>query len=243
MCRHYYTGTFIFILLLLMAGDIAAQDSLVLVKGKVIQDVRVGFSNLIVVDMRSGLGYPGNVDGTFEIEVQKNDEIMVYSDGYAKSYISLKDSAYKAVYEVEVTLKRLEVVYDNTVTIRPGKTLEELREEQEKIGSYRYVPVVGRGLSGLSSPFSLLYQMFSRREKDERMYVELLNEEAYKDALKSIIYYYISADLFILRDDEVETFIDYCDLNPEFVKRASLYEVGNALNQCYKSYDRELRSY
>jgi hypothetical protein len=224
-----------FCLCIYMPVVIAAQsaDSTVTIKGKVIQETFLGFSDLLIVNMNTGRGIYGNADGTFEINIKKNEEIKVSCRGFKTVSILVKDSVYKPVYHVKINMQLLSFMIDNPVVIRPVPTYHEIESQRSKIGSHTYKPLVSGAADAIFHPISALYQLFSRREKEKEEYVALLNQKELEDAKKDILRYLIDRELFDLREDELDRFLSMCPLNEEFVKRATLYEITEAFNSCY----------
>ncbi len=213
-----------------------AQDSTILVKGQVIQHPPIGFSDLLIVNMTTGRGVFGNPDGTFVIQINRQDEIKISCRGYKTVAVNFRDSIPKPEYDIIVEVYLLEIRFDKPIIVRPQRTLDELEEAKARIGSHRYDPIVRSGLAGIMNPVSMLYQMFSKAEAEKRKYVELLNQKELDDALKDITRYLIYSGLFDIPDDDLEIFIGSCKLNPDFVRQSSMYEVSLALLQCYERF-------
>ncbi|MEX2589898.1 MAG: hypothetical protein WD334_06810, partial [Chitinophagales bacterium] len=190
----------------------------------------------LIVNTSTGKGFFGNTDGSFKINVKKNELIKVLSHGFTTGTISLKDSTLKDIYHVIVTLKALEIKRKDPVIIRPKPTQEEISKSKSKIGELEYDPWIMTSKPGILSPVSLFYYLFSKKEKEKRAYINLLIEDQYMQAMKKIIRFFIDAELISLEENEIEKFIDHCAIDPEFVKYASIYEIGEALDSCYKEY-------
>lgn len=231
----------VFFSVLFATGSLFAQDSTMLIKGKVLQHPALGFSDFIIVNLSTGRGEFGKSDGTFEIAVQPKQDIRISCLGFKTVTVSLKDSVFKPVYQVVVEMKQLLVQFDKPVIIRPMPTYEDIEEAREKIGINEYEPVIANPVDAFSSPFTALYQRFSRKEQEKREYVALLNQKQLEQALKEIIRYHIDSGLFELEEDEIALFIATCPLDENFVKYASLYEVSAALQNCYEQYKAKRR--
>ncbi len=229
------------ILLFLVITCVNAQDSTILIKGKVIQHPPIGFSELMIINTTSGRGIIGNSNGSFEISIHHKDELKIFCIGFKTVLVSLQDSVYKPVYNLVVEMRELQIVFDKPVIIRPLPTLEEIEEAKSKIGTFKYEPLIGSPVSAIFNPITALYQLFSKKEQEKRIYAELLNQKQLEDALKDITRYHISAGLFDLENDELDLFLSTCPLNQEFVRTASLYEISAALQGCYDVYKAKRR--
>lgn len=235
---HRLSGVAVF-LFIISRG--IAQDSAILIKGKVIQHPPIGFSELMVINVTSGRGVIGSSDGTFEITVQQNDELKIFCTGFKTVSFSLKDSIYKPVYHIIIEMHELQIVFDKPVIIRPQPTLKEIEEAKSKIGTFHYEPMIESPVSAMFNPITAIYQAFSRKEEEKRIYAELLNQKQLEDALKDITRYHINTGLLDLEEDEIDLFLATCPLNQEFVRTASLYEISSALRSCYDTYKSKRR--
>lgn len=233
--------SFLFFFLALCAGGLRAQDSVSVVKGTVLQHPALGFSDFIIVNLATARGEFGKSDGTFEISIKPRQDIRISCLGFKTVTVSFRDSVYKPVYHVMVEMKQLTVQFDKPVIVRPMPTYKDLEEAREKIGIHEYEPIIAAPVDAFTSPFTALYQKFSRKEQEKREYVALLNQKQLEDALEDITRYYIDSGLFELEEDEIELFISTCPLEQDFVKYASLYEVSAALQSCYAKFKSQRR--
>ena len=192
-----------------------------------------------MINQRSGTGIWGNPDGSFETTIRKNDTLLISVRGYHKEMVSFSDSINKPHYYIEVNLRQLSIFFDKSIIIRPEIEQSDVQKQLDNVGTFRQPPVFNRPMDYLFSPFSALYYAFSKREKEKREYYELVNEKSARDALKTVIQYYIQNELFFLEEDEIERFIDYCRLSMAYIQSASLYNLGVSLKACYADYERK----
>lgn len=220
--------------------DLTAQDSSrIIIKGKVTKEKQIGSPVIMVLNMRLGYGFATNNDGSFQIEAKKSDLIKIFCEGFQTVSFSFKDSVYKSIYIINISLKTLQVKLKQ-VTVNPTPEYEEVIDAKKQIGTFEYEPLVQSGFSAIKNPISALYQLFSKEEKEKREYVELLNQKAYTEAMKKILRYYSEAGYISLEEKDFDRFIDYCGLSRGFIKRATLYEVGVELDRCLESYNPKL---
>lgn len=218
------------IVLLGFAGMVSAQDqtlteddSLITIRGKVIDtSATIGFYNLMVVNKTAGKGIFGDYNGTFEITVKKGDLVAVSVVGYQTVNLSYKSAEYKSVYEVVIYLKMLEAS-SSEVVVTPLKTLDELKEERASIAK-REVPTVTVE-NVLQSPITALYVAFSHREKTKRMVAELEYMDRQHDVVREILRVYVHNDIIDLSEEDFDEFITFLNLNTEFLKTATDYEL------------------
>ncbi len=199
------------------------NDSLITITGKVIDSTRrISFFDVMVVNKTVGKGIFGSYDGSFSITVKKGDQIAVSTEGYQTQYFSFKDKAYKETYRIKVYLKELSVT-GKVVEVKPLKTLQELKEERASIQK-REIPQV-TGVSVIQSPITALYMQFSKREKTKRMIAELEYADKQREVVKEILRVYINANIIDLYDDQFDAFITFLNLNDNFLKTATDYEL------------------
>ena len=216
-----------FVLILFASVSFAQKadysDSLITINGTVKDtNYSVGFYNLVVMNKTVGKGIFGEYDGTFSITVKKSDEIGVSVVGYQTIYLSFKDSTYKKKYDVTLYVESIEFVGEEVV-VKPLKTLEELKEERSKI-SKREVPVV-TVTNAIQSPITALYVAFSKREKTKRKVAEMEYKDSQADIVKEILHLYVHHDIIDLEYSDFEEFVVFLNLNPEFLKTATDYEL------------------
>jgi len=221
---------------LILTSEIIAQDSLVNIKGKVLQDITTGFSDMLIVNITKGTGVYGNLDGTFQITVHKNDLIKISCRGYKTASISMIDSVFKAEYFVAIKLSLLEIIQQEVVIIRPTPTIEDLKKAQSEVGTYQYKSLLNSPLEMFSSPITAIYQLFSKKEAEKQKYAMFMSQKQLDDYLVGVTRFLMKSGLMDLTEEEMPRFIARCPISEDFAKEASLYEVSTVLNSCYKEY-------
>ncbi len=230
-----------FLLIICATFNAVAQDSTILVRGRVTQHPAIGFSDFIIVNLATGRGEFGKSDGTFEIAIKPKQDIRISCLGFKTVTVSFRDSVFKPIYHVKIEMRQLTIQFDKPVIVRPMPTYDDLEEAREKIGMHEYDPIISSPVDAFQSPLTALYQKFSRKEQEKREYVELMNQKQIETALKDITRYHINAGLFELEEEELVLFISTCPLSEDFVKYASLYEVSSALQSCYEKFKAKRR--
>jgi len=199
------------------------NDSLITITGKVIDTTKnLSFYDVMVVNKTIGRGIFGNYNGTFSITVKKGDKIGISTEGYKTQYFTFKNKPYKKTYTLTVYLQMLTAIAE-VVEVKPQKTLQELQEERAAIQK-REVPQI-TGINAMQSPITALYMQFSKREKTKRMIAELEFRDQQKAVVKEILRVYINNNIIDLRDDQFDAFITFLNLNDNFLKSATDYEL------------------
>jgi hypothetical protein len=199
------------------------NDSLITIKGRVIDTTQVvGFYNVMIVNKTAGKGIFGSYDGSFKITVKKSDLVGLSVTGYKTQYLSFKDKKFKKEYDVTIYLDMISFTAQK-VEVKPYKSLQELQEERASI-SKREVPQV-TGVNVLQSPITALYMQFSKREKTKRMIADLEYQDQKREIVREILRIYVHNDIIGLEDEEFDSFITFLNLNDQFLKTASDYEL------------------
>jgi len=223
MKNFLFSITFIFVSAFSFGQTLTENDSLITIRGRVIDTTAaIGFYNVVVVNKTAGKGIFGDYTGTFEIIVRKGDLVGVSVLGYQTTYFSFSESEYKPVYNVTINLKVLTYTSEEVV-VTPIKTLEELQEERSNIAK-REVPTVTVE-NVFQSPITALYVAFSKREKTKRMVAEMEYQDQQDDIVREILRLYVHNDIIDLSEDDFEEFILFLNLSDEFLKTASDYEL------------------
>ena len=223
----------------LLALSAAAQkanynDSLITVQGKVLDtNFNVGFYNTVVVNKSVGKGIFGEYDGSFKITVKKKDMIGVSVVGYQTYDLSFKDSSYKDTFEVTIYIQPLEYSSEEVI-VKPRKTLEQLKEERAAIAK-REVPTVTVE-NAISSPITALYVAFSKRERTKRKVAEMEYQDKQEDIVKEILHLYVHHDIIDLNHKDFEEFVRFLNLNTEFLKTATDYELISYIQDKYEHF-------
>lgn len=225
----------------LFSQDNGDGDSLITIRGTVIDtNTVVGFYNMMVVNKTAGKGIFGDYHGTFEIVVRKSDLVAVSVVGYQTVNLSFKNKPYQPVYEVTIYLKMLSYSSDEVI-VTPYKTLEELQEERANIAK-REVPTVTLE-NAFTSPITALYMAFSKREQTKRLVAEMEYADQQHDVIREILRLYVHHDIIDLSDEDLEEFIVFLNLNPEFLQTASDYDLIVYIKDKYAHFERIKEGY
>lgn len=243
---------FIFLLFAVMLSlPSSAQDSLaiqkqsankVILRGTVKEARGLGFEDVYVYNTRTNSGLLAEPNGTFIIDVMKEDTVKVVSPGYKAQIITLKDSVEKPVYFVKVTLDRLVIRLDG-VMVEDDRSLSDIQKDIEQLGSSEYnysTEKVGRAIT---SPVSALYERFSKEAKQRKELARLENEAMNRKVVKDLLNYYNQKDIINLAQKEYDFFISFCDLTDEFLGYASQYDVAVKIKTCYKDFEAKYQKY
>lgn len=193
-----------------------------------------------IINYRTMFQFRANADGTFGVKMNRGDTLLVIADGYASKKILLRDSAYKSAYYVRVTLKPIQYNLPE-VKIFPDISLDTVRKNisllnQKPQLTYNFTSP----FEAIQSPFSYLWEQFSRREKDKRLVVQLQNRDQFNRVMYELLDISNKNGLIHLDKMEYIAFIQYCGFTTEYLQHTSQYGIFTAIKQRFDSYENQI---
>ena len=205
----------------------------VFIKGRVIDSLRPqSFYNLMVVNKTEGKGVFGQPNGSFFTYAKEQDNMVLSVKGYPQhKFTVIADS--NCQYQIDVFIERPPQVFDEVI-IRPLKSLAKIKEERASL-ALRETRMV-QGVEFLQSPITALYQAFSRKEKNKRW----IAEQEYKDnkarIVRELLSLYVAYDIIELERDEFDLFIQFLNINEDFLKTASEMDLVLFIKDKYEHF-------
>jgi len=179
-------------------------------------------NNFMIVDMGTQHGFYGKADGSFNIDINKNDTLVIAVIGYEFMKYCFKDSVKRERYDLLVRLKRKQVQLPEVRILAP-RDIEAIQKDIQKLG-YKKSDYEISGIDALQSPITFLYEEFSRYERLRRHNAELVNNEKRRNLLKELLARYVADDIINLSNDEFEQFVDFCNVDETFMKTSTQYD-------------------
>jgi hypothetical protein len=112
----------------------------------------------------------------------------------------------------------------NEVTIKPLKTLQQIKEERAALAQRETRTITG--IEAFQSPITALYQRFSKSEQSKAKVAELEYMDNKTEVVKELLRLYVSYDVIKLDESEFEDFIYFMTLDEDFLKTASDIELA-----------------
>jgi len=220
--KHFLT--FLLLSLQYLIAFPQADTNLIHVNGRVYDPStsKPDLNNFMVVDLGTQHGFYGKADGSFTIEMNKNDTLVIAVIGYEFIKYCFRDSAMKDRYDLLVRLKRKQVQLPEVRILAP-RDLDAIQKDIQKLG-YNKKDYEISGIDALQSPITFLYEEFSRYERLRRHNAELVNNEKRRNLLKELLARYVADDIIGLSDDQFEKFVDFCNVDETFMKTSSQYD-------------------
>lgn len=224
-------------LLTILFGGLFAQTECdeVYIHGKVVDSSAINaFYNMMVVNATTGRAVFGSSDGSFSTYCHAHDSITISIKGIRPFGFRVRPDANCQMRFDTTIYMRQETI--RTVVVRPLKTLQQIKEERAALAKRETKTVTGVNI--LESPITALYQALSRKEKAKRWLAEMRYKDSQRQVLKDLIKLYTSYDILSLPEDEFDQFIDFLNMDPDFLKTASEMELVTFIKDKYEHYQR-----
>lgn len=207
----------------------------VLLIGKVVDTLQPqGFYNLMIINRTSGRGVFGQPDGSFYVYVNENDSINLSAKGYPiYGFRVVADSNHQMRLAVILENK---VQNEREVIVKPLKTLQQIKEERASLSLRETRQVTG--IEVLRSPITALYQRFSQKEQNKAWIAKMEFKDNQTKVLKELLRVYVAFDIVNLTEDEFEDFINFLNMDENFLKTASDIELVTFIKDKYEHYMR-----
>jgi hypothetical protein len=222
------------LLILCCVFQINAQDCKTVQLHGFVKDTinKPGLYNLFIINKTVARGVFGKPDGSFSIDVNPGDSIYFSITGYHSIKMRVvADSSCRHEFKAYIDPSEYQ---KQEVIVRPVKTLSQLREERERLSQVETRMVTG--FQSLQSPITALYQEFSRRERTKRKVAELEYQDDIERVVKELLRVYVSYDILTLEEDEFLDFVTFMNLNEQFLKTATDYQLILYIKEKYIYY-------
>ncbi|MBK8847911.1 MAG: hypothetical protein IPO27_15825 [Bacteroidetes bacterium] len=215
-----------------------ANDSLrsVQLTGTVIDaETKMPINNLMLINLRTRQGIFSGATGGFSFKMLHSDTLLISAPGYTNQKICLVTEDYQPVIKKQIALTILKVQLKE-VTVFAPRDLEEIQKDIEKLG-YQKKDYVIDGADAMQSPITFLYQQFSKRERAKREIAERRNDDRRRELLRELLAKYVANQIIDLDNDKFDNFIDFCNVNDQFLKSASQYEFIMFVKKKFEFYE------
>jgi hypothetical protein len=248
--KHILSLLFFTTLSLICYSQTEPDTNLIHINGRVYDPAtsKPDLNNFMIVDMETQHGFYGKADGSFSIDISRNDTLVIAVIGYDFVKYCFRDSVPKPRYDLLVRLKRKELQLPEVRIIAP-RDLEAIERDIQKLGYNKHDYEIS-GINAIESPITFLYEEFSRYERLRRHNAEIINNDKRRNLLRELLSRYVADEIISLGNDEFEHFIDFCNVNETFMKSASQYdfmvyikhkfELFETMNDYYRP-DRKMR--
>lgn len=205
----------------------------VLFTGKVVDTLRPqSFYNFMIVNKTTGKGVFGQPNGSFSVYVSNGDSITLSVKEYQMvDLVIVADSNCQFKRIIPLDSKPREI---REVTVKPLKTLDQIREEREALAMRETRMVTG--LEAMQSPITALYQAFSKKEQNKRWIAEQQYKDDQRKVVKELLRLYVAYDIIDLTEEEFDEFISFLNVDEDFLKTASEMELITFIQDKFEHY-------
>lgn len=229
---------FCFTILLFLAlffSSTSYSQTAVVIAGKVYdkENSKLPLTRLMIINKRTNNGSFASSDGKFSLTIFPSDTIIFSAIGFKVRNICFKDSLKNGVSNFEIALSKLHFELKE-VNVFANRSLSEIQKDIDKLGVDRSYST--SGINAFESPITALYERFSKFEKSKRKVADWENEDLKRDVLKDLFHLYVKYDVIDLKNEEFDAFIKYLNLNDEFIKNATQFELIMAIKGKYESF-------
>lgn len=220
---------------LLLSVSVYGQNDCdeVYIYGKITDSSAVNaFYNMMVVNTTTGRAVFGSANGSFSTYCHEGDSITISIKGIKPLGFKVKaDENCQMRFDTTVYLRQETI---RAVVIKPLKTLKQIKEEREALAKRETKTV--KGVNVIESPITALYQALSKKEKAKRWLAEQRYQDSQRAVLKDLIKLYTTYDIMNLPEDEFDQFIDFLNIDVDFLKTASEMELVTFIKDKYEHY-------
>ncbi len=205
----------------------------------------IGFVH--IVNLTSKHGVVSDYNGHFEFEVAEYDTLRFSEIGFE----SLKICAKNVSSKIYLAPKNYDL---DVFTVLPYKDFEEFKEAfttlvlpdtslkmNPSLLMYSSDLFLYRGTGGfgivVTGPITALYDAFSKKAKSKQRYIELLEQDRFKNYLTTKFNEKIVAQSTqLVEEKEIAKVMKYCDFTDRFITNANNYEIVLQIQHCYAEY-------
>ncbi|MFM7388607.1 MAG: hypothetical protein ACKO5L_10670 [Bacteroidota bacterium] len=215
--------------------SVHGQCDRVYFKGRVEDTLRPqSFYNLLVVNRTTGKASFGLPDGRFSGYAFPNDTIALSVKQYPIYEFIVKGDS-NCQCQVVAFIDRLPQEMAEVV-VKPLKTLEQIKEERAAL-ALRDTRVVS-GINILESPITALYQAFSKKEQNKRWIAEQVYKDNQRKVVQELLRLYVAYEIIDLQESEFDDFLQFLNLDPDFLKTASEMELITYIKDKFEHFKR-----
>ena len=233
-----------------------ADSSLVYLRFKLLNaetSEPVPYAHVLLISQ--SMGITSDEFGCFETPLLSNDSMIISSIGFNESRIAVADMKKDSIVNVIKLNPKIYMLSEVMVTQYP--TYEQMLEavaspiytktEKDIIRAYQNMDDVGlqyiartSGKKGAGGPISAIYNMFSREQKNQRKYEQLVKEDEAETHFNKKLDVEIVKRITGLSDSShIVQFIKFCNFDDHFLDNSSEYELYSLIVRKFKAFRRE----
>ncbi len=225
----------ILLLIAIFTPVLSFSQTATTISGKIYdkENIDLPLTRLMIINKRTNHGLFADAEGKFSFSIDPTDTIIFSAIGFKVRNVCFKDSLINGNSNFQIALSKLYFELKE-VSVFANRGLNEIQNDIDKLGVKKTYSTTGA--NAFESPITALYERFSKFEQSKRKVAEWENEDLKRDILRDLFRLYVKNDVIDLKDDEFDAFIKYLNLNDEFIKSASQFELVMAIKGKYESF-------
>jgi len=233
--KNSFYFTIALLLSILFYSSNSYSQTTIIITGKVYdkENSKLPLTRLMIINKRTNNGSFASSEGKFSLTIFPSDTIIFSALGFKVRSICFKDSLKSGHSNFEIALSKLHFELKE-VNVFANRSLSEIQKDIDKLGVNKSYST--SGVNAFESPITALYERFSKFEKSKRKVADWENEDLKRDVLKDLFHLYVKHDVIDLKNEEFDAFIKYLNLNDEFIKNATQFELVMAIKGKYESF-------
>lgn len=192
-----------------------------------------------IINPSTNQGATTDARGQFTIRMDRQDTLVFSSVGFEKYLFTLENQpADKKVFvKIALNTATLELEPLEIFAFRDAETFKEAILELELPGEPEPIHIPGTYQGprrevkpGVMSPISFVFSKFSKKEKEKAKLVQAMKDTEHLSRLKAK--YDFIKRIARLKDNELEEFLEFCQLTRESIDSYTEYEIALVVNAC-----------
>ncbi len=201
------------------------------VKASVVDSLHRPLSFVIIANKTTGSAQVYMNGAGLQLQAQATDTLVFSARGFGMRKYAVKDSLKgKNTASFKVYLLPLHQQL-HEVQIIATKSPDVIRKEIDQL--HLENPNTNKHYDAFNNPITALYEAFNKNERAKREVAAMEYHDAKKKILKETCRLLMTYDVMRLNEDQLEAFVNYLDINEEFLKQSTNYELGVAIKMQY----------
>jgi hypothetical protein len=227
--------TYFLLIFWTLTGHLYAQKGYVI--GKVVDvSTKEGLNLAIITNLKTRDMTKTNKQGVFFLDASVGDSLEIASLTHVRGAFRWVGNS----EEITILLKKLDKAIELPEVKVTSKREQQLEKEIKQVlaePEARKNLSFGEAISMAQSPITLLYELFSKSAKEDRMVAMLMQEKRRRD-LANYRFGMIAGQATELSGDGLIRFRYFCDFSEEFMLLSTDYDLTYQVLQCWKVYKR-----
>lgn len=221
--------------------------------------LRKNIAHVHVINKNNATGTISDTSGYFIIRARAGDTLFVSAIGYDFELLPVDSTAWASGDTVAITLVPRAytlpevVIYELDTYEKFRKRFTEIRLEPEGFHIPGIPDIKPREVPRLldpdylksagfavNSPVSFLYYNLSKREKNRRLYYELLQKQRLREMAEAKFGQEEFSAITGLQGDDLEDFIEFSGITPEMILRLTEYELRIRIRESMERYEKRM---